>query len=654
MRGHTPTPTPAIAVVGMGPRGISVVERLAAQLHGQSRPLILRLIDDTELGAGRVWDTTQTRTLCMNTLAGAVTLFTEPGSTVSAPVFEGPIQYEWIQLLRGEREGISAAKLRTFDAFPPDPSVAEEFAAEIATSRPESHPSRAFYGAYLRWCFDVALQRLPDSVEVVRHLTRVTEVRDAGDHDVLTLSEGPEIRADATILALGWTIPGPNAEEQQLAAAAAHNPGLTWVRPGNPLDQAVDRIPAGELALVRGLGMGFFDLMAQVSIDRGGRFLPDDGTRSGLRYEPSGREPQLLVSSFRGYPYLPKSNFGGLPPSAHLTRLRAVIDSLPTGMLGPASIDFDAQVWPAVVRDAYEAYYRVLSRVRPAAIAGSLRDIIQVIDSAQLENLTRRLAELVPDPTDRFDLSAWEHPLAGVEVGRSELTEFIARRMTTDIAAAEAGLDSPLKAALWSISASRKPASILGAEGRYTFESRRNRYATLMAIGQMAGSGPPLFRTRQLLALVDAGLVSFLGADPKLRVDEQAGEFVMKSPTTGESLVHAKTLVDAWMHKPDIRRPQDALSRSLVATGRVRPFHDTTTDSQRIATGSPEVEPGSRLLVGADQQRDARLHLIGIPTYAQLPDTTISPMPGTDPLMLQETDIAACSALHIATGGRAR
>ena len=37
-----------------------------------------------------------------------------------------------------------------------------------------------------------------------------------------------------------------------------------------------------------------------------------------------------------------------------------------------------------------------------------------------------------------------------------------------------------------------------------------------------------------------------------------------------------------------------------------------------------------------------------------LADTTISPMPGTDPLMLQETDRAALTALEIATGRRPR
>ncbi|WP_460490555.1 FAD/NAD(P)-binding protein, partial [Corynebacterium nasicanis] len=162
-------PRPAIAVVGLGPRGISVVERLAAALE-PGTDLTLHLIDDAAHGAGRVWDTTQTRTLCMNTLSAAVTLFTEPGASVTAPVLEGPILHEWIQHLRGE--DISPAHAALLAAHPPRPEVAEAFAAEIAETRPESHPSRALYGAYLRWVFDVALARLPESVTVVAHHAR--------------------------------------------------------------------------------------------------------------------------------------------------------------------------------------------------------------------------------------------------------------------------------------------------------------------------------------------------------------------------------------------------------------------------------------------------------------------------------------------------
>src|SRR5699024_1641371 len=70
---------------------------------------------------------------------------------------------------------------------------------------------------------------------------------------------------------------------------------------------------------------------------------------------------------------------------------------------------------------------------------------------------------------------------------------------------------SPLQSGLWAISAARKPASILGSNGRFIWETRTGAYKEFMTLGQMVGSGPPLFRTRQLLALVDAGLVTFVG-----------------------------------------------------------------------------------------------------------------------------------------------
>lgn len=117
------SPVPALAVVGAGPRGISVIERIAAALRERPTPtpLTIHVIDDAEHGAGRIWETDQSRTLCMNTLAARVTLFTEPGSTVTAPVVEGPTQYEWIQLLRGQREEVAPRQGRAFRRPSPGP-----------------------------------------------------------------------------------------------------------------------------------------------------------------------------------------------------------------------------------------------------------------------------------------------------------------------------------------------------------------------------------------------------------------------------------------------------------------------------------------------------------------------------------------------------
>ncbi|MDK6808400.1 exopolyphosphatase [Corynebacterium sp. HMSC062E11] len=623
---------PSIAIVGAGPRGISLVERLAAHLRATplESPLHLHIIDDAPLGAGRIWDTEQTRTLCMNTLAGAVTLFTEPSSTTTAPVLEGPILYEWIQLLRGERPDIAPAKLELYDSHPPREELAASFAEELARTRPESNPSRALYGAYLEWVFEVALTQLPETVDVVQHRARALSVEERGEQDAITLSDGSTVTADATVLAYGWQVPALSESERALAEAAHSD--LHWVRPDNPVEQPVSEVPAGEKVLIRGLGMGFFDIMALLTIDRGGEFVGDPSTRSGLRYEPSGEEPHFIVSSGRGYPYIPKSEYHALPPKAALTRFRAAVAAL----VPEVELDFGTQLLPHILRDAYAEYYENQARVAPDALQRPLADIIAtidatVVDANDLAGMADQLtAALEGSSAQPLDLAHWANPLDDFTDG--EITEYIAEGLARDIIEAVAAADSPLKSALWAISAARKPSSIAGSEGRMTWESRTSTYKEFMAFGQMVGSGPPLFRTRQLLALVDAGLVTFLGQRPQLEIGEK---FTLR---TAHGEASSTWLIDAWMHSPDVRRAGDPLAVSL--NGRVRAFVD-----HGQATGSPETT-WNRRVVNPGGIEDPRLHIVGIPTYSQWPDTTISPMPGTDPLMLQETDRTAGSLLN--------
>ena len=86
--------TSAIALVGGGPRGVSLLERVVSALAERADPDATRidvyLIDDVEVGAGRVWRTDQTRELCMNTLADAVTLFTDESVHMAGTVRPGP------------------------------------------------------------------------------------------------------------------------------------------------------------------------------------------------------------------------------------------------------------------------------------------------------------------------------------------------------------------------------------------------------------------------------------------------------------------------------------------------------------------------------------------------------------------------------------
>jgi len=126
----------------------------------------------------------------------------------------------------------------------------------------------------------------------------------------------------------------------------------------------------------------------------------------------------------------------------------------------------------------------------------------------------------------------------------------------------------------------------------------------------------------------------------------------MSSPSSGGVRYRGTTLLDAWVHKPDIRKmPADAFTKNLVDQQRVVPFTDIWDDGTEIPTASVAQDPQTRRVLREDGEQDARLHMVGIPAHAQYPDTTISPpLPGTDSWFIQEADKAATSAAGIALG----
>lgn len=680
-----PHATSRIAIVGLGPRGVSLLERLGAHLTAHpltaAESLELHLIDDAQAGAGRIWRTDQPRELCMNTLAHAVTLFTEPGSSVLGPVQQGPTLYEWAILARGAAgslagdavapipaahiEPIPAAHIATFATHPVRAGLASDYRDELAAIRPESHPSRALYGEYLVWCFDRALAALPARTTVIRHRARAEQLdRDAGGERI-TLTTGETLTVDTVILATGWLPRASPTAERVLEDALKDRPDLHWVRQGSPVDQDLSGVPAGAPAIVRGLGMGFFDTMALLTIGRGGSFAADPDAPGGLRYTPSGREPILYVTSRRGVPFRAKSLYRALPPRAPQDLVREVDWE---GVSRP--INFDRLLWPRIVGDAFIAHASTLREVSPAALGSdpaaadrALRAIEAAVRAAitpildgtlpptldtTVARVAAAVAPFIPDPADRFDLAGEIHPVAEAFRDPASFDGWIADRVAADLAAGAQGRANAVKAGLWSISSARSLTGRIGTLGGYDAESRASGYALLHAVGGMVGSGPPAFRASQLLALTAAGLLHFIGPEAAITIDERG--FVASSPLVAGSTISAPTLIDAWMHFHRLGESTDPLTLGLVAAGRARAFAISaraTTDA-RVPTGGFDVDGATGLLVRADGTIDQAVHVAGIPVDETLHDTIISPMPGTDPPMLRETDRVALSALRIA------
>ncbi len=439
----------SIAVVGVGPRGVSIVERIGASLHRSSlssgTALELHLIEDTELGAGRIWRTDQDRELCMNTLADAVTLFVDEAASIDGPIEPGPTLFQWCRLALREAggpafEATDAVEL-AFAGHPVREGLVADYAAELARLEPWSHPSRPLYGEYLVWCLERALAALPPQVEVIRHRGRAVAVEEAGGRQRVELDRGGPVLADAVVWTPGWLPPEPDEQERRLGAALRRaSPALLWIRPGSPVDQGIEAIPDRAEVLSRGLGMGFFDAMALLSLGRGGRFAVE---ADALRYEGSGREPRIAATSPRGIPFLAKSRFDAMPPRAEQRLLRAAIAEL-AGR--ERRIDFDEELWPAILRDAYGDFCRTLHRVRPEALSAPIDEVLAAIAGADagIEALDALLAAVVPDPAHRFPLAEVLAPVDRRFASIDEHTAWVRDRVAADVAEARLGADSPI------------------------------------------------------------------------------------------------------------------------------------------------------------------------------------------------------------------
>ena len=653
--------TSAIALVGGGPRGVSLLERVVSALAERADPDATRidvyLIDDVEVGAGRVWRTDQTRELCMNTLADAVTLFTDESVHMAGTVRPGPTLYEWA-ILAAHAEApddrtaeivavIPPPRRAGFAEAPVRAGFVSDYAGELGALRPESHPSRSLYGEYIAWALARVIRVAPDGVRVHTRTGRVRAIVERGGRQELQITDAEggatEITVDAVVLATGWLANLPTAEERQLSASVSARPELVWVAPGNPVDQDLSRVPAGEDVIIRGLGMGFFDTVTLLTLGRGGRFVMDAGAAGGLRYEASGAEPILWATSPRGVPYRAKTLYGSLPPRAPQRHLRAVLDA---GVSRP--IDVEGLLWPAIRKDAFEAYYETLHRTRPGALTGSWDQLRAAIaaDAGDAESLAVAVAPYVANSSDLFDLSAALDPSRRSFANREEFDTWVAEFLADDLREAERGADSPLKAALWSIGSARQPVSLAGAFGGFDAATRRGAFGRLLSIGGMFGSGPPAFRNRQLLALHTAGIVRFLGPRPALTITDDG--FRVTSGQIPDAEITARILIDAWMHMHDAGASADPLVRSLTDAGRLRVFQVAGRDGQLGATGGIDIDPATGLLVRGDGTLDPAVHVAGIPVDEVVHDTIISPMPGTNPTMLRETDRVARSAVRIA------
>ncbi|GAA5089323.1 FAD/NAD(P)-binding protein [Microbacterium yannicii] len=607
-----------LLLVGAGPRAIMLLERLLARTDEHTL-LDIDLVDPHPPGAGRIWRRAQSPLLKLNSMTRDVTVFTDESCTIDGPVRPGPSLSEWVELWR-------AGGL-------PDVELDELSAAEARALAPDGFPTRRLHSHYLDWFFRTTVAGAPAGVTVRQHADTVAAVRPAavGERHLVVLASGTEIVTDAVAYCLGHTERELDPGSAALAAASARS-GLVYVPPAFTADADLSVIPESSDVIVRGMGLAAVDLVVLLTQGRGGRFdRAGDGT---LRYLPSGREPRLHLGSRRGVPYRSKvtSTLQGEPPQREVLTPDAIAALLRSGR----PIDFERDAWPLVAAELLHGHYRELFTGHPDRVSSTWAQFRPVLRAHPWDApaLLEAIAAVVPDPLDRFDVAAFDRPLADARFrDAGDVQRQVRAHIADDLRLRTTQEHSPAQgvfiAALLSFMAlSEIPKERWNARSRaHSLPVRFHTFFSYLA------SGPPPQRLEELLALSDAGVVRFLG--PDIAVAAGPGGFTASGPRVpGETV--AGVLVDAWLPAADAARSTNGALRELITLhGSELRVTDAEYDG---ALGRVRVDDDGRVLRGDDSAHDA---LFAIGPFTSQTETGAFTRPAADSLSLRQTDRVA-------------
>ncbi|MEV8442658.1 FAD/NAD(P)-binding protein [Actinosynnema sp. NPDC051121] len=633
-----------ICLVGVGPRGLSVLERLCANA-GESprRDIRVRLVDPRLGVGGRVWRTDQSGHLLMNTVASQVTLFADDSVECAGPVVHGPSLYQWARVVV------------LFDPFHDFPDPVREEAAALG---PDSYPTRAFYGHYLTWVLRHLITHAPANLLISRHPEQAVDLVDEdGGTQTAILASGTRLTGlHAVVLALGHVGVAPTPAQRRRQVHAARR-GLRYVTPDNPADVDLGDVGGGEPVILRGMGLNFFDHLALLTSGRGGLFRHDENGR--LRYERSGDEPHVIAGSRRGVPYHARGENQKGATGRHVPLFLTPRRIAALRASGP--LQFRTDIWPWIDREVRAVYYATIvgNRSGDAERARFLREFRAGVESSPDtggpgDELLRGFGF---GATPRWDWQTVATPCRDRTFRTpGAFRDWLLAYLDADVREARLGnVRGPIKAALDVLRDLRNEVRLLVDHGGITGDSYRDDlddwYTPLNAFLSI---GPPARRIEEAAALIEAGVLTVVG--PRVVVDLEGDRrgFLIRSPSIPGAEYHARTLVEARLPEVDARRTTDLLLTRLLARGACALNRIPNRTAGAYETGGIAVTTRPYAVLDARGRPHPRRFAFGVPTETVHWATAAGVRPGVNSVILGDADALARQSLglpaHAVTG----
>lgn len=520
-----------IAIIGMGSRGLSVLEQLVGSARRHlDEPLLIEVFDPQEPGSG-LHLPEQPDYLMLNTMAGQLSAFSaahpvgEPGETPGLSF----LQWCHAQNLRLNERG---------------------HLSEDGKGRPIEFGDfvpRKLLGRYLHDCYRYVLQLCPPHLQV-RH------IRDSVD--------GCRAKPGQQGLDL-HTRSGRRLEADAVFLTAGHAP------------QSVPRYEGHRIA-IEGLGLSAMDTIAALTEGRGGRYVRN-GSLSGWRYVACAKEPQIYLFSRSGLPFHCRPHWRSSSVAMQslyftATAIDALRESSPDGRL-----DFVQQVLPLIEDEMRGVFYLGQARLRSPEQVGQVRQCL--LNATGPESRRTAFGVLATrfgpfEPQDYLNTQRWQGDPADYA---KEFRGWIA----DDLARSRLGIEGcPLTQALEVWRNCRDVLRLIADHDGLTDGSTLEFYGVWSALSNRLVGGPQKERYEDLLALIDAGVVKPL---PPMHVHAQgAGLHLTSVDPAWKQFVEVDGLIQARSAHCGVTLNRSALIDDLLAQGLIKAAHPYPADGIAI------------------------------------------------------------------------
>ncbi len=546
-----------MAIVGLGSWGLCVLERTVSRARRGRMPVRVHLVEPAQLGGG-VYSAEQPDFLVLNNACGQLSLYVAPDGDALPPYAMG--LHRWA-VVRGYRWVGHECRIGAGG----DPIL------------PTDYLPRRLMGEYLVWFYDTLVAYAPPNLEIVRHYAAAVDISPAlHGREAVLLDNGATLTVDHVVLTSGHT--------------GNHEPGdgggVHYLQP-YPI-KCLDRsAPAGSSVAVAGMGLVGFDVLAAVTIGRGGTF-GDRCDRAGrMRYVPSGREPTITLYSRTGAPYCAKSAtgvdpYGQYQPVVCTPEEFAALTN-PGGSPVRRHVDFQTELLPLIFAEMQARYY-----LQAALLAGGDVEstaVRAVLRQGWLDGHYEKVVDGLEPRYGRFDPAA--HLFAGSDRHYRSAADYQAQvydLIEDDLTEALRPGGSPVKAAQEVLRILRDQLRSVIEFGGLSLDSYIDFQSNVRGRINRLEAGVPPMRSQQLLALLDAGVVRIpLGPNPALAACPD-GARLTSTALDEPTAVTVDGVVRGYLDMPSLARSGSPLLNRLYAKGRLTQlsYGDTPVGSVAI------------------------------------------------------------------------